>query len=56
MNELFFNDEGVVTIALLHLRRRDVRASQMRAVGIIPIEKICRRRLQTIPNWVCQQD
>jgi hypothetical protein len=48
MDELLFNDEGVVTVALLGFLRRDGMASKVAAVGIIPIEKRCWRTLQLL--------
>jgi hypothetical protein len=45
MDELFLNDERVMTVALLGLLRRDGMASKVTAVGIIPIEKLCWRML-----------
>lgn len=49
MDELLFNDEGIVTVALLGFLRRDGMAGKVAAVGIVPIEKRCRRIRLLVP-------
>ena len=44
MDELLFNDEGVVTVALLGFLRREGMARKVMTVGIIPIEDCCWQR------------
>ncbi len=46
MDELLFNDEGVVTVALLGFLRREGMARKVMTVGIIPIEDCCWQTIQ----------
>ncbi len=46
MDRLLFDDERIVTVALLGLFRRDGVAGKMATVGIIPIEQRRWRMLQ----------
>jgi hypothetical protein len=53
INELLFDDEGIIAIALLGFLGRDGMASKVAAVGIIPIKKRCWLLLQTPVPALC---
>lgn len=46
VDELLFNDEGILTVTLLGFLRRDGMTGKVTTIGIIPIKKRCRRMLQ----------
>jgi hypothetical protein len=53
VDELLFNDEGVLTVAFLGFMRRDAMAGKVTAVGIIPIEQRCWRMFQMRVPALC---